>query len=243
MGNNANSRFEVANKTGSLQLSNLNLKKTPDGVKKLTNLRILDLSNNSLICLEPWIGLLMNMKLLNVSHNKLEFLPGELSHLNKLETLNASYNRLTTLLNSPNSISLSSLRHLRNVNLSNNQLTEFPLELCSSDIPLDILDLSKNNISLIPDATSSLQVIELDLSENKINTISESLAKCSRLKILRLAHNDIQQGEFPLALLESSNISLFSIEGNPISLKVLQELPAYAKYMERYTATKRKGMP
>ncbi|VUZ54585.1 unnamed protein product [Hymenolepis diminuta] len=150
---------------------------------------------------------------------------------------------MTTFLNCPNSINLSSLRHLRNVDLSNNQLTEFPLELCFSDIPLDILDLSKNKISLIPDAISPLQVIELNLCENEISVISESLSKCPRLKVLRLAHNKIQLGEFPLALLESSNISLLTIEGNPLSLKVLQELPAYAKYMERYTATKRKAMP
>ncbi|KAM3172245.1 hypothetical protein ACTXT7_014957 [Hymenolepis weldensis] len=197
----------------------------PEHVKKLSSLRVLDLSNNSLTSLEPWIGLLANLKVLNVS----EHLPGELSHLSKLETLNASNNRMTTFLNSPSSINLSSLRHLRTVDLSNNQLTEFPLELCFSGIPLDILDLSKNDISLIPDAISSLQVIELNLCENKISVISESLSKCPRLKVLRLAHNKIQQGEFPLALLESSNISLFSIEGNPLSLKVLQELPAYAK--------------
>ncbi|VUZ51944.1 unnamed protein product [Hymenolepis diminuta] len=191
----------------------------------------------------PWIGRLVNLKVLNVSGNKLEHLPGDLSHLSKLEILNASHNRMTTFLNSPNSINLSSLRHLRTVDLSNNQLTEFPLELCFSDIPLDILDLSKNKISLIPDAISPLQVIELNLCENEISVISESLSKCPRLKVLRLAHNKIQLGEFPLALLESSNISLLTIEGNPLSLKVLQELPAYAKYMERYTATKRKAMP
>ncbi|VDO09734.1 unnamed protein product [Rodentolepis nana] len=243
MGNNLNLRFENAKKTGSLQLSSLKLKKTPDDVKKLTNLRILDLSDNLLTFLEPWIGLLTNIKVLNIAHNKLDYLPEELSHLRKLETLIASHNKLISLFNSQNSVNLSSLLHLRKVDLSNNQLTEFPLELCSSGIHLDIVNLSKNKISLIPDAASSLQVIELDISENKVTTISESLARCSSLKILRLAHNKIQQGEFPLALLESSNISLLSIEGNPISLKYLQELPAYAKYMERYTATKRKGMP
>ncbi|KAM7534278.1 hypothetical protein Aperf_G00000112239 [Anoplocephala perfoliata] len=243
MGNNVSSRFENAKKTGSLQLSNLKLKKVPDGIKKLTSLRILDLSNNSLQELEPWVGLLVNLKALNISGNKLGYLPAELSQLSKLETLNASNNRMTSFINPPNVVNLSSLRHLRTVDLANNQLAEFPLELCSSDIPLDLLDLSKNSISVIPDCTSSLQVIELNLCENKISIISESLAKCPRLKVLRLAHNQIQQGDFPLALLESSNISLLSIEGNPLSSRALQELPAYAKYMERYTATKRKAVP
>uniref|UniRef100_A0A0R3SZK9 LRRCT domain-containing protein n=1 Tax=Hymenolepis diminuta TaxID=6216 RepID=A0A0R3SZK9_HYMDI len=229
MGNNVGSRIENAKKTGSLQLSGQKMRKIPENVELFPKLRVVDFSNNSLTNLGPWIGRLVNLKVLNVSGNKLEHLPGDLSHLNKLEILNASHNRMTTFLNSPNSINLSSLRHLRTVDLSNNQLTEFPLELCFSDIPLDILDLSKNKISLIPDAISPLQVIELNLCENEISVISESLSKCPRLKVLRLAHNKIQLGEFPLALLESSNISLLTIEGNPLSLKILQELPAYAK--------------
>ncbi|KAH9278457.1 Leucine-rich repeat-containing protein 57 [Echinococcus granulosus] len=243
MGNNVSSRYENAKKTGSLQLSNLKLSKFPEDVRKLTNLRALDLSSNSIQNLDPWIGAFPGLKSLNVSGNKLACLPTEVSRLTKLESLNASNNRMLSLTSSHSVVNFGSLRHLRTVDISKNNLVEFPVELCSKDIPLDLLDLSKNNISLVPDCASLLQVIELNLNENQISAISESLAKCPRLKVLRLAHNRLRLEDIPMGILEDSNISLFSIEGNPLSMKALQELPAYAKYMERFTATKRKAIP
>ncbi|KAL5961491.1 Leucine-rich repeat-containing protein 57 [Taenia solium] len=279
MGNNVSSRYENAKKTGSLQLSNLNLSKVPEDVKKLVNLRVLDLSSNSIHNLGPWIGSFSGLKSLNVSGNKignwsdlfgvishlpqcygvlritcltlltsifpwmLACLPTEVSRLTKLEALNASNNRMLALTSSQSAVNFGSLRHLRTVDISNNNLSEFPVELCSKDIPLDLLDLSKNNIDFIPDCASLLQVIELNLNENRISAISASLAKCPRLKVLRLAHNQLRLEDIPMGILENSNISLFSVEGNPFSMKALQELPAYAKYMERYTATKRKATP
>ncbi|VDK25510.1 unnamed protein product [Taenia asiatica] len=201
----------------------------PEDVKKLVNLRVLDLSSNSIHNLDPWIGSFPGLKSLNVSGNKIACLPTEVSRLTKLESLNASSNRMLALTSSQSAVNFGSLRHLRTVDISNNNLSEFPVELCSKDIPLDLLDLSKNNIDFIPDCASLLQVIELNLNENRISAISSSLAKCPRLKVLRLAHNQLRLEDIPMGILENSNISLFSVEGNPFSMKALQELPAYAK--------------
>lgn len=81
MGNNVGSRYENAKKTGSLQLSGLKLSKVtffgflqvqvPEDVKKLVNLRVLDLSSNSIHNLDPWIGSFSSLRSLNVSSNKL----------------------------------------------------------------------------------------------------------------------------------------------------------------------------
>ncbi|VDM34059.1 unnamed protein product [Hydatigera taeniaeformis] len=243
MGNNVSSRYENAKKTGSLQLSNLKLSKVPEDVKKLVNLRVLDLSFNSIRMIEPWIGSLSSLKSLNISGNKLTCLPTDVSRLTKLETLDASSNRMLSLSCSQRAVNFGLLQHLRTVNISNNNLTEFPVELCSKDIPLDLLDLSKNNIDFIPDCASLLQVIELNLNDNWVSAVSASVAKCPRLKVLRLERNRLRLEDIPLAILENSSISLLSVEGNPLSIKALQELPAYAKYMERYTATKRKAIP
>lgn len=78
--------------------------------------------------------------------------------MSKLEALNASNNRMLALTSSQSAVSFGSLRHLRTVDISKNNLNEFPVELCSKDIPLDLLDLSKNNIDFIPDCASLLQV-------------------------------------------------------------------------------------
>ncbi|VDD82774.1 unnamed protein product [Mesocestoides corti] len=209
----------------------------------MKHLRILDLSCNGIHSLDPWIGLLSSLKLLNVSGNKLVHLPTDITLLTKLEVLNVSMNRLTSLISSSSSANFETLRNLRTVDLSGNNISEFPVELCSEAIPLDLLDLSKNDIAIVPTCIESLQAIELNLNSNKVSVVAESIGKCPRLRVLRLAHNRLRLEDFPLEILEKSNVSLLAIEGNPLSVKALQEHPSYAKYMERYTATKRKAMP
>ncbi len=67
------------------------------------------------------------------------------------------------------------------------------------------------------------------MNDNRISAVAESLARCERLKVLRLSHNRLKLEDLPLVILEKSNISLLTIEGNPLSMKALQELPEYAK--------------
>ncbi|XP_018653320.1 hypothetical protein Smp_149480 [Schistosoma mansoni] len=71
MGNTIAPRIENAEKTGVLQVSSLKLKKVPEQVKHLRNLRSLDLSNNKIENIDPWISVLKNLKVLNVENNKL----------------------------------------------------------------------------------------------------------------------------------------------------------------------------
>ncbi|KAL7056025.1 hypothetical protein AAHC03_021146 [Spirometra sp. Aus1] len=242
MGNDVKSRLDNANRTGSLQFSGLKLTKVPDEVRKVPNLRIVDLSLNKIRTVDAWIGLLKHVKLLNLSDNRLSYLPVEVTQLTKLETLLVSKNMLKTLAPPSSLANFSALTNLRTVDFSCNCLTDFPVELCSSSVPLDHLNLSNNQISVIPTCVEALQAIELNLNENKVDTIAESIARCPRLKVLRLAHNAITLQAFPMSILENSTVSLLAFEGNPLQMKTLQELPAYAKYMERYTATKRKAV-
>ncbi|VDL91403.1 unnamed protein product [Schistocephalus solidus] len=229
MGNDVKSRLDNANRTGSLQFSGLKLTKIPDEVKKVATLRIIDLSSNKIRTVDTWIGLLQNIKLLNLSENRLSYLPVEVTRLTKLETLLVSKNTLRTLT-PPSSISnFSALTSLRTVDLSCNCLVDFPVELCTSTIPLDHLNLSNNQISVIPTCVEALQTIELNLNENKVDTISESISRCPRLKVLRLAHNAITIQAFPMSILENSTVSLLALEDNPLQIKALQELPAYSK--------------
>ncbi len=53
------------------------------------------------------------------------------------------------------------------MNLSHNQLTSFPLPLAS--LPqLDLLDLSSNSITTLPEGIEGLQAVELNLNENQV---------------------------------------------------------------------------
>ena len=53
------------------------------------------------------------------------------------------------------------------MNFSHNQLTSFPLPLAS--LPqLDLLDLSSNSITTLPEGIEGLQAVELNLNENQV---------------------------------------------------------------------------
>ncbi|XP_034188363.1 leucine-rich repeat-containing protein 57 [Osmia lignaria lignaria] len=227
--------YETAKKTGTLKLSQRKLDEFPQNLRALAPLlRTLDLSENKFTRIPDDIGNFTLLKQLNISHNKLIALPEALGALTKLEGLNASSNQIKSI-----PWSLSKLTRLKHVNLSDNQITEFPTMFCGFNL-LDVLDLSKNRITMIPDAAAALHVVELNLNQNQVSTISEQLAICSRLKTLRLEENCLQLNAIPTKILKDSKISVLSVEGNLFEMKQFAELDGYDNYMERYTAVKKK---
>jgi len=66
------------------------------------------------------------------------------------------------------------------------------------------------------------------------------LAACPRLRTLRLEENCLSVDAIPTELLSDSKVSLLSLEGNLFDIKSLDTIAGYDKYMERYTAVKRK---
>jgi len=161
-------------------------------------------------------------------------LPETVGSLKKLESLNLEQNGLTSLPDS-----CVNLKSLKTVNLSQNKLQTFPLFLCQLT-HLDFANLSSNAIPELPQGIEALNAVELNLNGNSISVLPPGLAKCRRLKVLRVQENTLELMGLPPALLSDSNISLLCAEGNLFDLKELQELPEYEKYMERYSATRRK---
>lgn len=58
--------------------------------------------------------------------------------------------------------------------------------------------------------------------------------------MLRLEENCLELSMLPQSILSDSQISLLAVEGNLFEIKKLRELEGYDKYMERFTATKKK---
>ena len=150
-------------------------------------------------------------------------LPEEVGSLKKLETLNLEQNELASLPDS-----CVNLKALKTVNLSRNKLQTFPLFLCQL-IHLDFADLSSNTIKELPKGIDVLNAVELNLNGNGISVLPVSLAKCVRLKVLRVQENTLELMGLPPALLSDSNISLLCVEGNLFELRELHELPEYEK--------------
>lgn len=239
MGNakSVQNHYDNAARTGVFTLKNSNIKEMPRSLTKLANsLRSIDLSGNKIREMPEFIGEFVSLKHLIFENNLLMSLPSEIGRLIKLETLTLSNNRLTSLPEDINRLSA-----LRNVNLSSNQLKRFPMPLVGLK-SLENLDLSNNKITAIPPGIKDLQVLELNLNKNQISTISDDIAGCKRLKVLRLEENCLELDAIPRSLLEESSVSLINVNGNIFKEKEFQEVPGYDKYLERFTATKKKMM-
>ncbi|RWS25665.1 leucine-rich repeat-containing protein 57-like isoform X2 [Leptotrombidium deliense] len=216
-------------------LTKANLNEFPKDIVRLkSNIRSVDLSVNKLRSVPAFVGQFSCLRHLSLNNNRINEIAPEIGTLSKLETLSLNSNQLVSL---PSSI--SQLKNLRNVSLSDNKLRSFPTVFCDLT-HLDFLDLSRNNISEVPDGVKSLHVSELNLNQNQVSVLSEELARCPRLKILRLEENCIQLNVFPTKILTDSQVSVLTIDGNLFEMKAFHNLQGYEQYMERYTATKKK---
>jgi len=238
MGNkqSVKSHIENAQRTGVFQLSNAKLVEVPPDLFRLKTLRSIDLSGNKLRELPPAFGTsFANLRTLLLNGNQLASLPEEICQLAKLEVLSLAGNILTGL-----PVSFPNLRSLRSVNLSGNHLTTFPVAALSNLRQLDFVDLSKNSIQTVPAGVSAIYASEINLNENQLSSLSDDLADCPRLKVLRVEENCLALGELTRRILPDSGICLLAAEGNLFEMKQLHDAPGHEKYMERYTATKKK---
>lgn len=193
------------------------------------SIRNLDLSHNRLTILTSNLFSNMeNLKTLNVSSNKIESISAEIGRCVKLESLDLSDNLLK---NVPNT--LAQLKNLKKISLNNNQFTIIPKEL--GDLTqLDFVDLSFNNIDKIEDYIENFKCIELNLNENKIRSISDKIAGCSRLKVIRLEKNCLKAVSIPESMLKDSQISLINFDGNQFSKKDFEQIEGYEKVIFFY---------
>ncbi|XP_034534720.1 leucine-rich repeat-containing protein 57 [Notolabrus celidotus] len=236
MGNSAlKSHLETSQKTGVFQLTAKGLQEFPEELQRLTaNLRTVDLSGNKIEVVPASVGNFLLLKSLTLNSNRLTSIPSELSKLKKLETLSLNGNRIQQIPSS-----LGQIKALRTLSLSGNQISEFPSGLGNLR-HLDLLDLSHNKIQTVPSEVSELQAIEINFNQNQISVLSAEVARCPRLKVLRLEENCLELSAIPDCILKDSQVSLITVEGNLFEGKSLRDLDGYDKYMERFTATKKK---
>lgn len=161
----------------SLDLHGNVLRSLPMGIRRLQQLRFLNLSNNDLtmanIDIVMQIPSISDLKLAN---NKLEgSFPSAVSNLRNLESLDLRGNAITNLPDE-----LGELHQLKTLELAENQLTSLPFEALSK-VPLVTLSAPKNKLggTLIPSSVTCLESLQtLNIANNLVEVFagSEELA-------------------------------------------------------------------
>ncbi|XP_020517787.1 probable LRR receptor-like serine/threonine-protein kinase At2g24230 isoform X1 [Amborella trichopoda] len=187
-------------------------------LKNLTELKTLDLSNNSLQGSIPGSFWLMpSVTHLDLSANDFGGMVGSLSksqipHL-PLQLLNLSANRFT------NSFNLSSFKDLRVLDLSNNKISESDvLSQISGLSNLIKLSLAGNNLQSLPSSVRALSGIQyMDLSNCNISGSIKPLSSLGSLTHLDISHNSMSGSfisDFPcISNLKFLNVSVNNFSG------------------------------
>lgn len=115
----------------SLDRSGQGLTEMPKDVLAMRRLQLLDLSSNAFTgALPAEIRHLSNLEVLDISNNRMTGLPAELGQLAKLRILNASNNRLTGIPHE-----LGNLQKLEVLDLSGNDVSEQDLNIIRAKLP------------------------------------------------------------------------------------------------------------
>ncbi|XP_072388737.1 leucine-rich repeat and calponin homology domain-containing protein isoform X1 [Diabrotica undecimpunctata] len=191
--------LEEANQSGELKLSNRKLKDFPKSNDKynLSDTVIADLSKNRFCELPEEVLSFHFLEKLCCYHNAIRFIPD----------------------------AVSSLQCLNFLDLSRNQLTSLPRELCQ--LPIEILLVSNNSLSSLPDEMCRMsQLTELDASCNQLTHLPPRLGELKSLQSLVLRNNLLLAVPIELTYLKLVRLDLRAnrISNLPIELRNISSL-------------------
>ena len=178
------------NRVSHLALNSMSLTKVPSEIGQLHHLQLLNLSCNQLESLPSQIGFLSRLRYLNVRMNSLRHLPETLSELQFLEDFDVSTNPLQSLPSRLSVVTLSPAqlqgfseqihkwKDMQNLHVSGRNFSHF-LKKVPEDLAylpsLKNLDLSWNEISILPEAFSTVEGLSIDVRYNPLRKLPSQL--------------------------------------------------------------------
>lgn len=185
----------------------------------LCDLMHLDLSGNLLETLPAQMRRLSNLRIMNISNNPLGF--AQLRQLPSLSSLKELYlaNTQRTAANLPQSFE-GLAATLEVIDLSQNQLSEIPdcLFECTS---LKRINLSNNEITEVHLQIDKWHKLEnLNLSNNQLTSVPASLSKLTNLRALYVSGNQLDFEGIPRSIGKLGNLEVFSA-----SFNILETVP------------------
>lgn len=161
----------------------------PPSLAQLENVWRLDFCSNLIAVVPSEYASLYSIRYVNLAFNKITEIPAALSQLEQIVEFDVSYNDIAEL---PDDLfaSMPSLRLL--VIAGNRRLRTLPSSFWKIE-PLATLyanSLSLDNSSF-PEEFSLPSLQRLDLSDNKLSSLPQSLSNCEYLERIAVAHNQI----------------------------------------------------
>ena len=208
-----------------INVSQNKLEELPDSIGQLQRLYSLQAEFNCLTSLPQSIKNLKLLSLLVVNDNLLKSLPNGISELEQLDTLDVSNNVLETL-----PAIFKSAETIRRIYVQKNLLKSLPSWLVQTR-NIQELHLGENQISAWSDfkifgkVAGKLQM--LDLCENRLCMLADSLSGLTELSCLNLGRNPFENqkrpwapGNFltslPKSFCQLKKVTLLSLDGNQL---------------------------
>lgn len=186
-------------------------KTVPPGIRQMTRLRTLDLSDNRLTNLPTWLDELEHLQTLILSGNTglptelfipliptlqtLELcamewtqLPTSVYRLSSLKSLDISNNGIEKL-----GVELGRLTQLKHLNASGNALKRLPKTIGQLS-QLRSLDLGHNQLTQLPNTLGQCQQLDhLDLSNNRLRVLPRTMGQLTQLSELIISENRLKR--------------------------------------------------
>lgn len=188
----------------------------PSWISKLSKLEVLNLNSNELKKIHNSIGKLNSLKVMLLWNNQLKYLPETIINIQSLKELNLRLNKLIAL-----PWNIGNLRNLTRLDLHDNKLTSIPESISKLKLLIN-LDLSWNSLEKLPPSIGELNsLVSLNLEMNELKEIPSSIGELNSLEILNLKSNkliSIPDSIGRLKSLKYLNLSRNSLKKLPNSL-------------------------
>ena len=196
-----------------LRLGNNALSGTlPTAACNLQYLETLDLQSNRLLVLPEALRELVSLKVLNISGNQLTALPMEALQELKLTELDASSNALIGSLFPLGGT--GSCPTLQSLKVANNSLAALTFSE-SLELPqLRTLDVTNNHLTVLPNLTSSTELITLTAGDNKIAEFPAGFTTLRKLRNVNFTSNELRLLDPTIAKIES--LESLMLAANPL---------------------------